>query len=87
VSDLPPPTVRSLNAWLALVTGLLLRLTEAGLVFVGFLVLVYILLGAEAGPYVGSVIANLSALVAAVTPQALVGVAIVAAVVLVLRRR
>ena len=58
---------------------LFLRLTEAGFVFVGFIVLVYILLGADSGPYVGSVIANLTALVAAVTPQALVGIAIVLA--------
>ncbi len=77
--ELPPPAEKTPAALLASVTGLFLRLTEAGFVLVGLIVLAYILLGADAGPYVGSVIANLSALVAAFTPQALVGVAIVLA--------
>ena len=41
------------------------------------IVLLFILLGADAGPYVASVIANLQALVAALSPQALIGVAVV----------
>ena len=64
---------------LASVTGLFVKVIEAGFALVGFIVLVYILLGADSGPYVGSVIANLSGLIAAVGPQAVVGVAIVLA--------
>jgi hypothetical protein len=72
---------------LASATGLFLRLTEAGFVFVGFIVLVHILLGADSGPYVGSVIANLTGLVAAVTPQGMVGIAIVLALLHLAKRR
>jgi hypothetical protein len=72
---------------LALVTGLFLRLTEAGFVFVGFLVLIYILLGAGSGDYVVSVIANLTALIAAIGPQSLVGIAIVLALLHLARRK
>jgi hypothetical protein len=64
---------------LDLVTALFLRITKAGFVFVGFLVLVYILLGAGSGDYVVSVIGNLTSLVTAIGPQALVGIAIVLA--------
>ncbi len=74
-------------AALALATGLFLRLTQAGFVFVAFIVLIYILLGADAGPYVGSVIANLTGLIAAVGPQALVGIAIVLALLHLGRRQ
>jgi hypothetical protein len=85
----PPPADSGTRAaqTLALVTGLFLRLTEAGFAFVGFIVLVHILLGAEAGPYVGSVIANLTGLVAAIGSQALVGVAIVLALLYAVRRK
>ena len=72
---------------LALVTGLFLRLTALGFVFVGFIVLIHILLGADAGPYVGSVIANLTGLVQAIGPQSLVGVAIVLALLHLGRRQ
>ena len=72
---------------LASVTGLFLRITEAGCVLVGLIVLVYILLGAGSGDYVISVIANLTGLIAAVGPQAVVGVAIVLALVHLARRR
>ncbi len=72
---------------LASVTGLFLRITEAGFVFVAFVVLVYILLGADAGPYVGSVVSNLTGLIAAVGPQALIGVAIVLALLYLVRRQ
>ena len=86
---LPPPADAGtrVTRGLASVTGLFLRLTEAGFAFVGFIVLVYILLGADSGPYVGSVIANLTGLVAAITPQALVGIAIVLALLHLARRR
>ena len=64
---------------LAQVTGLFLRITQAGFVFVGFIVLIYILLGADSGGYVVSVIGNLTGLITAVGPQSLVGIAIVLA--------
>lgn len=64
-------------AWLDRITRLFLRVIEAGAVLVLLIVLVYILLGADAGPYVVSVIGNLQALVAALSPQAVVGVAVV----------
>ena len=77
----PPPAEdgMTLARRLATVTGLFLRITEAGFVFVGLVVLIHILLGADAGPYVGSVITNLTGLIAAIGPQALVGIAIVLA--------
>ena len=56
-----------------------------GLVLV-VLVLVYLLLGEASGDYVVSVVTNVSLLVSAVTPQAIIGVALIAAVVAYLRR-
>lgn len=60
---------------------------EAGLLLIGLIVLVFLLLGAGSGAFVQGVIANIAALVAAVTPQALVGTAIVLAVVRIVERR
>lgn len=72
---------------LASVTGLFLRITEAGFVLVGFIVLIYILLGAGSGAYVISVVSNLTGLVAAIGPEALVGIAIVLALLHLGKRR
>ena len=72
---------------LASVTGLFLRITEAGFVLVAFIVLIYILLGAGSGAYVISVVSNLTGLVAAIGPQALVGIAIVLALLHLGKRR
>ncbi len=55
-----------------------------GLVLV-VLILVYLLLGEESGEYVISVITNISLFVSAVTPQAIVGAAIVLGLVSYLR--
>lgn len=63
------------------------RVIEGGALLIGVIVLVYLLLGAGSGPFVLGVIANLAALVAALTPQAIVGVAIVVAVTQLIRRR
>lgn len=60
---------------------------EAGLLLIGLIVLVYLLLGTGSGAFVQGVIANIAALVAALTPQALVGVAIVLAMVRLVERR
>lgn len=54
-----------------------LRLTELGFVLVGFIVLVYLLLGENSGDFVISVIANLSILVDILTPNVLIGLALV----------
>ena len=77
----PPPAEPGarVSGWLTQVTALFLQVTEAGAVLTGFIVLVHILLGANAGPYVASVVANLMALIAAASPQAVVGIAIVLA--------
>lgn len=72
---------------LASVTGLFFRITEAGFVLVGFIVLIYILLGAGSGAYVISVVSNLTGLVAAIGPEALVGIAIVLALLHLGKRR
>ena len=72
---------------LASVTGLFLRITEAGFVLVGFIVLIYILLGAGSGPYVVSVVGNLTGLIDEVGPQSLVGIAIVLALLHLAQRR
>ena len=50
------------------------------------LVLLYLLLGEASGNYVVSVVTNVSLLISAVTPQAIIGVALIAAVVAYLRR-
>ncbi len=68
------------------VRGLFLRLIETGYVFVAFIVLIYILLGADSGVYVLSVVSNLTSLIALIGPQSLVGIAIVLALVHLARR-
>lgn len=73
----PPPADEKTVSVMDQMTRLFLKVIEAGFVLVLLIVLLYILLGADAGPYVGSVIANLQALVTAMSPQALIGVAVV----------
>jgi hypothetical protein len=63
------------------------KILEAGFLLIGLIILVYLLLGTGSGAFVEGVIANLGALVAAVTPQALIGVAIVVAITQILKRR
>ena len=84
----PPAEDRTIfGRSLAQVTGLFLRITEAGFVLVGLIVLVYVLLGADSGSYVLSVVSNLTGLIAAIGPQSLVGVAIVLALLHLARRK
>ena len=74
------------DSYLVKLRSWLLRASELmGLVLV-VLVLVYLLLGEASGDYVVSVVTNVSLLVSAVTPQAIIGVALIAAVVAYLRR-
>ena len=78
--------MKHLDSYLVKLRSWLLRASELmGLVLV-FLVLVYLLLGEASGDYVVSVVTNVSLLVSAVTPQAIIGVALIAAVVAYLRR-
>lgn len=83
----PPPAVDWLNRLLASFTGLFLRVTEAGYIFLAFIVLIYILLGADSGRYVISVVSNLTGLIGAIGPQTLVGIALVLALVYLVKRR
>ena len=78
--------MKHLDSYLVKLRSWLLRASELmGLVLV-ILVLVYLLLGEASGAYVVSVVTNVSLLVSAVTPQAIIGVALIAAVVAYLRR-
>jgi hypothetical protein len=56
---------------LASVRLLFLKIAETGLALVGVIALVYILLGEDSGSFVISVITNLSLLISALTPTAL----------------
>ena len=56
----------------------MISVTKAGFSLVGLIILVYLLLGEDSGPYVVSVITNISLFVSAVTSQALIAFAIVA---------
>ena len=63
------------------IRSLLLRGAEGLGLLLAVLVLTYLLLGEDSGNYVISVVTNISLFVSAVTPQAIVGVAIVVGVI------
>lgn len=67
--------------------SLFYQVIEAGFALVALIVLVYLLLGEDSGPYVVSVVANIILLVGAITPEALVGIAIAAALLYLIRKR
>jgi hypothetical protein len=73
----PPPAVEKVLNWLSWLITLCMKVVEAGFVLVLLSVLLYILLGADAGRYVGSSVINVKMLIYALTPQAVVGIAIV----------
>jgi hypothetical protein len=78
--------MKQLDSYLVKLRSWLLRAVELmGLVLV-VLVLVYLLLGEASGDYVVSVVTNVSLLISVVTPQAIIGLALIAAVVAYLRR-
>ena len=56
---------------------LLFAAAETGFSFVAFIVVIYLLLGGDSGDFVLSVMANISLFVGAVTPQAIIGAALV----------
>ncbi|MEZ5887103.1 MAG: hypothetical protein R3D56_09505 [Paracoccaceae bacterium] len=72
---------------LGMVKRLCLAVAEAGYALVALIILLYLLLGADAGPYVASVMTNLSLLIDAFGQQTLIAIAIVFALGLALRRR
>ena len=76
-----------INKMMAQIRSLLLRGAEGlGLILV-ILVLTYLLLGEDSGDYIISVVTNVSLFVSAVTPQAIVGVAIVVGILAYLRSK
>ena len=66
---------------------LFLAVAEAGLALVGVALVVYLLLGEDSGGFVISVVANVALLVQAVSAEAIIGVALVLAVVGLFRSR
>ena len=51
--------------------------SEAGLALISLILVVHLLLGGDSGIFILSVVSNLSALIEALTPQAIVSAAIV----------
>lgn len=78
--------MKHLDSYLVKLRSWLLRASELMALVLVVLVLVYLLLGEASGDYVVSVVTNVSLLVSASTPQAIIGVALIAAVVAYLRR-
>lgn len=66
---------------------LFLRVSETGLALVAFIFVVYLLLGEDSGGFVLAVVENAGHLVEALTPQAIVGVALAVAFVALFRTR
>lgn len=67
--------------------NLFYQVTETGFAFVAFIVLVYLLLGEDSGKFVISVVANITLLIGAITPQALVGLALAGVLLYLVRKR
>jgi|TARA_B110000211_G_scaffold35973_1_gene36317 hypothetical protein len=79
--------MNKMDKYLAQLRSVLLRSAELmGLVLV-VLILVYLLLGEASGDYVISVMTNISLFISAVTPQAIIGVALVIGAVSYLRKK
>jgi hypothetical protein len=58
------------------ITALFLTASEAGLALISLILVIYLLLGGDSGAFTLSVVNNLSSLIEALTPQAIVSVAI-----------
>lgn len=79
--------MNKIDKYLAQLRSVLLRGAELmGFVLV-VLILVYLLLGEASGDYVISVMTNISLFISAVTPQAIIGVALVVGAVSYLRKK
>jgi hypothetical protein len=63
------------------------QVTETGFVFVGFVVLVYLLLGEQSGNFVISVIANISIMVNIITPPVLGAIGLGIALIYLVKRK
>jgi hypothetical protein len=68
-------------------TALFLVVAETGLALIGVILVLYLLLGGESGTFVLSVVTNVSLLVDAISAQAIVTVALIVAVVALIRNR
>lgn len=79
--------MKKLTDTLGAVKSVFVALTETGFALVAFIVLIYLLLGEDSGPYVISVVANITLLINAVTAQAMVAIALVLAIVYLMRRK
>ena len=78
--------MKQLDSYLVKLRSWLFRAAELMALVLVTLVLLYLLLGEASGNYVVSVVTNVSLLISAVTPQAIIGLALIAAVVAYLRR-
>ena len=65
----------------------LIRCCEILALLVGLFVLVYLLLGEASGTYVVGVVTNVSLFVSAITPQSLIGIALVTGIYLIWKNR
>jgi len=59
------------------ITALFWTASEAGLALISLILVVYLLFGGDSGTFTMSVVSNLSLLIEALTPQAIVSVAII----------
>ena len=78
--------MKQLDSYLVKLRSWLLRAVELMGLLLVVLVLAYLLLGEASGDYVVSGVTNVSLLISAVTPKAIIGLALIAAVVAYLRR-
>ena len=69
--------MKDLIELLSVFRNVLFRVAEVGAALLGIIVIFFLLLGAESGPYVVSVIENIGRIIDIVTPQALIALALV----------
>ena len=79
--------MNKIDKYLAQLRSVLLRGAELMGLLLVVLILVYLLLGEASGDYVISVMTNISLFISAVTPQAIIGVALVIGAVSYLRKK
>ena len=69
--------MKDLIELLSVFRNVLFRIAEVGAALLGIIVIFFLLLGADSGPYVFSVVENISYVIDVVTPQALIALALV----------
>jgi hypothetical protein len=79
--------MNALIAFFGTLKTILRQVTEAGFIFIGFVVLVYLLLGEHSGDFVISVIANISIMINVITPQVLSAVGLGVALLYLVKSR